>query len=358
MSILLPAHEDYVRALPRQHRAQLLGSLLLYVFRGTQQSDLREKFAQLGLHDFDFLGWRRHLHRNGALLRDGKLWVFSRIVDHARPKGLDLTRIDLALLTVALEYPPLVRRLRYLHRIEKRAPLTPAELDLFIQNVLTSEDLLSYTRKYIRKKMSFLRTSYGTTFADLESDLRSWGAYSLLRSYPRFDDLGHGIAIAKTTVKRRGVNLMKTLTSQKQNQLITAADGSCERTTVSLSNIADSAGQFLTADGTFIHRSLLVVGLDGLSPSASTVSWDMHRSLETLSTGDFLKEKQKEFLRLMLGKHSDAFSEFIGQPNEDACETLSYELYTKQVCRYLSVLPETAKRFLSNLRPHLGGSPT
>lgn len=333
-----------------------MGTLLLYLFRGIHQADMRELFYKLGVDDFDFLSWRRHLHRNGALLRDGKIWVYDKCLGNpAQNASLDLSRKDLTLLSAGAAYPPLIRRVKFLSRTEGRPSMTPKELDAYIVEVLTSEDFLVYTRKFIRKKMSFLRTSYGVSYADLENDLKIWGNYSLLRSYPRFDDVGHGIAIAKTTVKRRGVNLIKTLTAKRQNQLITRSDGSCEKTTVSLSNIEDTTGQFLTADGTFIHKSLLVTGLDGLSSAASGVSWETLHSLNSMLSGRKLRDRQKEFLSLMLGRHSDKFSEFLGEDNEVFVERTGYDRYMDHVCAFMGLQQETARAFLSNLKPLLGG---
>jgi hypothetical protein len=240
------------------------------------------------------------------------------------------------------------------------------QFDKYASEVLLSQDYITYVRKYVAKKMAFLRASYNVTFRELESDLYSWSHYALLRAYPRFDDLGHGIAIAKTIAKRRGVNLIKSLTTQKSNQLITRSDGTCERASVSLNNIADGTGQFLTSDGTgqfltsdgtFFHRSLLVVGINGLSSAASSIGWDTLHALKELTSTTKFTEAQRRFVSLMLGYHDEEFSGYLDTPNDDYVHRIDYDVYKQKVCTFLGLPEPLANRFLSNLKAHLGGQP-
>lgn len=355
MPLFSDEHRKFIQELAVPDRVFLVGTLFLYIFRGTTQADIRVALAKRNIQ-FDLLSWRRQLHSNGLLLRDGKIFAYRSFVGiKDRPALFTLTLAERRLIESALTFPPLRRRLKTLASTEARPALSPAEFDHLAQEVLTSIDLLTYIKKYVRKKMTFLRVSYNVTYAELEMDLITWAQYALLRAYPRFDDTGHGIAVAKTVVKRRGVNLIKSMTAQKQNQLITNADGSCERTTVSLSAIADGTGQFLTADGSFVHRSLLVVGLNGLSMNASNLDWDTQQSFKQLLRSGLLTATHKEFLNLMLGVHSDEFSEWLGTPNEDVLESGDYGRYFKGVCSFLGLPVGKAERFLKSLKSHLGG---
>jgi hypothetical protein len=306
--------------------------------------------------DFDFLGWRRQLHSNGALLRDGKIAMFRSFCGEVDlKKAFILSNLERRWIAEATEFKPLSRRLNLLHKVEQRPPLSTVDFDSFAAEVLNSDDLRSYIRKFVRRKMGFLVKSYGRSYEELEMDLVGWGQYSLLRAYPRFDDVGHGIAIAKTTVKRSGVNLIKSATAAKQNQLITNADGSCEATTVSLSGVADDSGQFLTDDGTFIHRSLLVVGINGVSTGAGGTDWETLQAIQQLMRSAELTPHHKEFLSMMLGQHDDEFSAFLGEPNEDVLEKTDYIRYMKKICEFMGVSVNRATSFLGSLRPHLGG---
>lgn len=356
MTMFTAEEQTYLSSLPVTERSFLLGTLFLYVFRGTDQKTMRAAFKASRL-EFDFLAWRRCLHSNGALLRDGKVAMYRRFagsVDTCKRSAVyGLSRRDWNYLELALKHSPLVKRLSSLHK-EGREPLSVPAFDKFCTDVLTSSDLLTYIRKYVRRKMGFLVRSYGRTFQEMEMDLLSWAHYSLLKSYPRFDDVGHGIAIAKTTVKNRGVNLILSMTSAKQNELITDENGACERTTVSLSSVADGTGQFLTADGTFVHRSLLVVGLDGVPASAVSVDWETQQAIKQLLTSGELNSNHKRFLGLMLGNGCPEFSEWLGAENSDAIEQMEYSKYMLNVCKFMGVPPERANTFLKSLRVHLG----
>lgn len=357
MVLFSEQHEESLGMMRPELRSSVIGALLLYVFRGTDQSEIRSVIKGRGI-DFDFLSWRRHLHRNGALLRNGKIFVYHKACGLSpSPKEFELSKRESLWLSRALEFKPLERRLRFLIEEEARPPLCLKSFDNYAGSVLSSEDFVTYVKKYVAKKMAFLRASYNVTFHELQSDLYSWSHYALLRAYPRFDDEGHGIAIAKTIAKRRGVNLIKSLTAQKNDQLITHADGTCERTSVSLSSVSDGTGQFLTADGTFIHRSLLVVGMNGLSSAASSIGWDTLYSLKELTKSSQFTSTQRRFLSMMIGNHDAEFSEYLGVPNEDALSKMDYAVYKRRVCQFLSLPEPLANRFLSNLRAHLGGTP-
>lgn len=355
MSMFSVDHQNYIRKLPEEWRSRLLGMLFLYVFRGTDQAAMRDRLSTWGM-SFDFLGWRRQLHSNGALLRDGKISMFRRYCGEVDlKKSFTLSNLERKWLAEAVLFKPLSARLRVLHKVEKRPPLSTVDFDVFAADVLNSDDLRVYIRKYVRKKMKFLVTSYGRSYDELEMDLVGWAQYSLLRAYPRFDDVGHGIAIAKTTVKHAGVNLIKSATAAKQNQLITNEDGSCEATTVSLSGVADDSGQFLTEDGSFIHRSLLVVGINGVSTGSGATDWETLQSIQQLMRSSELTNRHKAFLSIMLGVHDDEFSTFLGSPNEDAIEHIDYTRYMRKACEYMGLPVVRAEGFLGSLKPHLGG---
>lgn len=356
MTIFLPKHESFLQELPERKRAFVIGNLLLYVFHGCQQADIREALAEKKI-PFDFLGWRRHLHRNGPLLRDGKLHVYAKAARKPLcPTTLGLSETDLDLLNLGLRYRPLKEHLREVQDTPFCRVLTARQLDRFIERVLVSEDLVGYTRKFIRRKMSFIMKSYGKDLEEIEESLKIYALYGLQRAYPRFEHVGHGIAIAKTLIKRSGNNFIKEMTTQKRNELIHDGDtGSYSKTTVSLDTIADGSGQFLTADGTHIHRSLLVVGLSG-NNGFDKLPWDTLHALKELCSSSSLKAKQREFLGLMMGNYSEAFSAFLGAENDDVLENIPYNSYMNKVCAFLRIPPEAATDFLQNLRPHLGGN--
>jgi hypothetical protein len=236
---------------------------------------------------------------------------------------------------------------------EGRPPIGLKSLDAYLASVVSSEDYRTYVSKYIAKKMGFLIKSYNTTRDEIRSDLDSWALYALLKSYPRFDDVGHGIAIAKTTAKRRGVNLMKSLTAGNKNALITDKNGNCSATNVSMSSLEDQTGQFLTEDGSYYHRSLLVVDLNGKSRAGGAMSWEDTTALQELLESPRLTKKQRLFLRLASGIPDEEFTAFLGEPNEDYAERVEFEQLKQKICSHLGLRGSMADLFLANLRKHL-----
>lgn len=357
MPILLAEHESAIRELPIRKQAFLLGNLFLYIFHGCRQADIRVALSEKKI-DFDLLGWRRHLHTNGTLLRDGKLYAYATICKvKIDLSTLSLTESDIQLIKLALHYRPFSNHLKEYSSMSTCRALSARQFDKFVGAVLTDKDLISYTRKFIHKKMSFIMKSYNMDLYDIENTLRDRALYGLQRAYPLFEHLGHGIAIAKTLIKRSGINFIQEMTTQKQNALLQdKITGAYSKTTVSLDTIADGTGQFLTSDGTFIHRSLLVVGLSGLN-TFENLSWDTQYSLEQVCYNRRLKPKQRQFVSLMLGKYHAEFSEFLGDSNDEVLESISYQSYTSKVCNFLGVPIQAGYQFLSNLKVHLGGSP-
>lgn len=356
MSIFTQEEATFIRRLPETKRITLIGLLFQYVFRGNRQEDIRDVLQKRDI-PFDLLSWRLALHRNGDLLRDGKAWIYALYSGRdPEASAYDLTRADRVFIDYALQYKPLRGRLRTLRRDEGRPSWSPARLDAFVTTVLHSPDLLGYARRFIHHKMGFLVKSYGQTFGGIESDLMTWALYGLLRAYPRFDDVGHGIAIAKTTLKRRGINFIKAKTTQGKNELILKPDGKYERTTVSLSSITDGTGQFLSADGTYIHRSLLVVGMDGLNSSRGAVDWESMHALNELLKSRMLNAHHRRFLSLMLGKHDEEFSQFLGVDNDEYIEKTDYHRYRANVCAFMGLTESRVSSFLESLKPHLGGA--
>ena len=353
--IFLPEQEAFIEELTERQQSFVIGNLLLYIFHGCDQADVRNALVEKKI-PFDFLAWRRHLKQNGPLLRDGKLFVYALAAKQKAPVGLDLSDTDKFLLTQGLRYRPLAQHLRDLLQSPFCKVLSARQFDRFVAKVLSSEDLIVYTRKFINRKMQFIIKSYGKELEEIEDLLKTYALYGLLRAYPRFEHVGHGIAIAKTLIKRSGQNFIQEMTTQKRNELIhDTTNDTYSKTTVSLDGLVDGTGQFLTADGTFIHRSLLIVGLSGVN-TFEKLPWDTLHALQELCHSARLKTKQREFLKLMLGNHSELFSQFLGGENDDLVETMSYSAYMGKVCDFLKVPTDAAIKFLDNLKPQLGGS--
>lgn len=342
------AHDAYLSKLPPTERANLLGMLFNYVFRGVTQNDIRIYLVERDLN-FDFLAWRLRLHSNGTLLKRGKIFLYAQLFTPIKGSALGLSRAEQNQLLLAMQHKPLVKTLTA-HK--KAYPfIDQTGLDKIIVSTLLSTDYQTYVRKFIHRKLSFIYKSYGWTPDQIESELTNWALYGLLRAYPCFANSGHAIAIAKTLAKRRGHNLIDEVTSAKNNELIKISSG-FESTTVSLSAIQDGVGQFITDDGTLIHRSALITGIEG-KPKGE-YSFSTLKSVRSLCHNPLLKERQRRLLHLMLGYPSKQFSTFLGVDNSAAVHEMSHKQYFHKVCQFMEVSETSANKLLQNLKPFLG----
>jgi len=331
-------------------KSDLYAILLLYLFRGCMQTDVRSWLEENSV-DFDFLTWRKALHRNGALLKNVKVFTYAKFCGFkTNLADYEFSAEESRAVNLALKNPDLVARLTE-YRDEKRHPLGLRLYDRYLAEALTSADLDLYLRKFIRKKMSFLVRSYGLSASEIKADLLSFALFTLLKSYPKFDDLGHMTAIAKTAVKRRGVNLIKEQTTQKRQRLIHNADGSYTATNVTTST---AAGNMVSDPGSVatqgdVTSSYLVTGLDGKVQSA----WEQAFSLKQLLVSGQITQKQRRFLSLLLGQPCQEFSDWLGKNNESVAENLDHHSYLEAVCEFMSVPVPKAQAFLGSLQRFL-----
>lgn len=322
----------------------LLSHLMLYAFNGCHQSDIREVIRRQGF-DFDFLAWRREYPRNGLLLKDQKVWAYWAFVNDEKLKVDSVSRREANALECALETPALRRHLRSLYR-EGAAALTLPELDGDIQDSLCSDDVNAYLRTLVRTKMSFLVQSFGYTKDHLFSELRSAALVALLKSYPRFEDIGHMRAICKSAAKNHCINFIKTNTTQSRQRLKQNEDGTYSNLMVPMESFGTEHA-VASNDGTV--SASLVTGLDGVSQS----HWEQLFALRQLMHSDKLKPKQRLFLSLALGTPNGEFTAFLGQSNEKYMETRPYGDYLSRLCQFMQVNAEVAKKFLASLQKFL-----
>lgn len=321
----------------------LLGSLLLYVFRGCTQADVREVINREG-YEFDFLSWRRELPSNGLLLKDQKIHSYWHFVNEER-LGLDsISRKEANALECAMEHPKLRRHLKELVKYGAR-PMTIRQLDNYIGKSLYSSDVTAHMRTLVAKKMSFLVQSFGFTKSSLMAELQINALVTLLRSYPRYENLGHMKAICKASAHNHCINFIKTNTTTSRQRLQQNSDGTYRNVLVPLDMYGPD--QSVSSEEGGISATL-VTGIDGVSQS----QWEQMFALRQVLESGKLKPRQRSFLTLALGRYDEAFSTFLGQPNDDYLEKRPYTDYLRAACRYLDIDETAAFKFLESLRKH------
>lgn len=322
----------------------LLDSLTLYVFRGCHQADIRKVLAKLDFN-FDFLSWRRDLPHNGVLLKDCKLWLYRLYLCNEKITIDSLSRKDRNSLEASLDNKLVSRHLRSLKQYGAPA-LLPEELDSRIADSLYSHDVTAFLHHVVRTKLAFLVQSFGYSARDLVDELRLSSLVALLKTYPRYEHLGHMRAVCKANAANRAQNIIDTNTTDSRQRLRQNPDGTYTNLLVPM-DLYGSEQSIIGEDGTV--SATLVSGLDGVSHS----QWERLFSLRQLTGSASLTPKQRLFLRLALGEPHGDFSAFIGRSNDEAIEAMSYNDYIRKVCRFVKVTEEMAHEFLQSLQPRL-----
>lgn len=330
--------------LSSEQRRVLYAALTLYVFRGCTQSDIKKALNGHRI-EFDFLSWRKDLHRNGLLLKDSKVWLYSTFCTGKKPKG-HLSLDDRKALSMALKSPALNRHLNYLKTDYGAVPLTIPELDRRIHDSLYSSDVSAFIKSTVHNKMGFLVKSFGWSPPDLVNELRIGALFTLLKSYPRYEDIGHMRAICKSQVHNQAVNMIKHQTAIKRQRLHHNRDGTYSSLFVPLYEFSTDGVMSSGSDSDLVTSSYLVTGLDGVSQSSWERSFCMR---EILSSGSFTS-KQKEFLKILLGEPSRGFSEFLGEDNTESIHNRKYDVYVKAACKYLGIPHEAGLKFILSLK--------
>lgn len=352
---LCQAVDRYLRGrIPLALKRELRGRLLLYTFRGPiSATDLRLYVLKHGI-PFDLLGFRKSLATNGDLFLGSKPFIYSRVVEKlGKGEALSarqcaISRREARVLMDTVEGVPLLgRSLRGFARAGYKA-LTPEQLRQLASKVLITKDYEDYVGKFVHRKLSFLIQSFGYSAPDLINDLKAASYNAILRTYPAFNGETHILRLAKVKARNTGMNIIHHATTAGRQRL--TRDN--QPLLVPLQILENTGGNSTAEhDGSLVQDSYLVVGRSG--GRASNDELDTMSSLESLLSNDRFRPRQKYLLRLLMGKHDDAFSMFIGQPNEDAVEAMSYERYLKECCSFLSVDLEHAKRFLAKLSQFL-----
>lgn len=332
----------------KQQLSDLYAILVTYIFRGCTQHDVRSVMAKSGVK-FDFLTWRRALYSNGLLMKNGKVWAYA-VFCGMKTSSLDLSMKDRNTIREALKSPRLIKFLTHLRDEYGAVPLTISQLDRAICDSVYSRDVTAFLNHTARTRMAFLTSSFGIPRSDLVDELRIGALFTVLKSFPRFEDIGHVRAICKAQAHNHSINIIKEQTSQSRQRLIKNDDGSYSNAMIPISEFGDDQFVMSSESGhEVIASSYLVTGIDGVTQSR----WEQGFALKELLSSQDLPPLKRKFLSLMIGSPSAEFSGYLGKSNEEAIHTMQYSAYTRRVCAFLKVPYPAAKNFLESLKPQL-----
>lgn len=348
MSSGLQLQRDFAKEhrLKTEQKQVLYGGAVLYAFKGCSHQDVSKAYAKAGIDNSRsvVLDLRRDLWSNGALLLDGKSFAYSLIKDGSPPRRCELSISDRRAIQSSLDWKPLHKYLRLLAR-EGWDSMPAKRISHLIGRALHNKDIRSYVDKFAYRKHSFLE-SYGMSQDIVKSDMMSWALYALLKAYPRWNDAGHMLAIAKTAIHNRGINIISEAVSSGRQSLRRLPDGTYENLIVPWETLPSADAD--TSDA-YITTSFLYVGIDGTNSNR----FEDNLALKQLANYSSFKPKQRLFISLLLGTPNDEFTAYLGTCNAAAAASWSFDKYMGKVCRFLGVPHDAAQAFLESLRNHL-----
>lgn len=327
--------ECFGKSLSGKEKSLVYQQIMLYLFRGTNQTKIR-KFLLENKINFDFPGWKATISRNGILLVNCKLFVYAHLNGRKEKlDGITMSDEDKRACKLACANHDLQSISMSLYQKDKYAALSNQDFDRVISSLFLCADLKSYMKSFIYTKLRFLCNSYGFSASDLESDLTSYALIALYKAYPRYGTLGQMLAIAKSAMHNRGINIIAENTAQRNNRM-TGGPGSAELNTFSL-DFDDNAHDTLLASDS---SGSLVVG------ESTTSEWEEASAIKIISDSKAFDASEKEFICVMMGKPSKVFSQYLGVDNSVIIETMSTDKYRRKAESFFCV--ENSKALLDS----------
>lgn len=304
--------------------------IMLYLFRGTDQQKMRKYIADKQI-PFDLKKWAQFLPSNGVLLKSCKLYLYATINGKNKTAAaVPLTEDDRLACDIAAQHPDVQRLLRKLKNEDKLPVISYANFDRVIAAAITASDLKSYLNHFYWTKLRFLQTSYGLSESDLKNELIAAALLALYKAYPRYGTIGTMLAIAKTAIKNRGINIIQEQTSQSRNRL-QGTRNNMEQIMFSI-DVAAEEGQSL--DMLSKDNESLVTPDTNFS---CTTEWEESKSVVALRCSRELTKREQDFCLVIVGVPNEKFSAFLGEDNEEASSRMDPRRYVTQAARFFNI---------------------
>lgn len=357
---------DYV-LLGQSQRIEILTTVVLYLFRLVSCAEMMDVINNhLGWTGAQGIEFRNRLKNRGAIQKCLKFYIYDRVINNrvpARPEVFGITEEDALFVKKLLSSRHknvlfLKRGLEtYYHN-----GFPPRSLSSFEKGLQTAIlECQEYIGKFINKKFRFLTQSGQLDKENIHADLQHAAIYSIYRAYPEISSRLHMVNIGKRGIHNRGQNIIKEQTTRSRNRVVRNEDGTFSGILLSLQHAGFEARSTEAVDLSN-GRSIsvcnhLMVGLDGRTvPYERPRDVDRRRDLErtVLQVSKRLRgPSPQHFVRLMMGEYDRKFSEWLGQSNDEAIDSLSPKVYAEKCRMYLDIPVETARKFVLQLRENL-----
>jgi hypothetical protein len=364
IATLLAYHDPEFLILERSDKIEVLSTCLLYLFRLCGSSELTESLKDaMRWTGAEAVKFRQSMARSGQIQKNLKFYIYERAVNTRRP--------DPEVYSVSEDDTRFVERMmkltnqnsRYLRsglRSYAKRGHPPRALTEFESGITALYPQMRVTAgKYVSKSFRWLSQSGQMDKDDLIVDLINSAIYAVYRAYPHIEDLQHMKNITTTAIHNRGVNILKEQSTQSRQRVFKNNDGTFRGDLLSFDH-AGFESSINTERGTGGSVSVcnhLMVGLDGTSvayerPTDVDRKRDLKKTIEQIGSA-LPGKKPVTFMRLLMGEHHVKFSRWLGQPNDEASDTMDRVEYADKVREYLRIEPEHARKFVLKLREHL-----
>ncbi len=353
---------DYL-LLSKSNKISLCTSVLLYVFRAIDSAEMSDMFKTLlGWSGKTCIKFRKDLQTSGVIQKDLKFVIYAKLCKAQAPK-IELSESDTRLVS-ALSKSTNKSALALKAKCKSYYLTGNVPRSIYVFDKTLADVILilrkDFSNKFAAKKFTFLTQSGQLDKEDLKQEFMQYAIYAIYRAYPEIESQLHMNNIAIQAIHNRGINIIKEQTSLSKNRLTKNADGTYSGTVLSLNgDLSDLVFAFESgrgSGGSMVQCSSLMSGLegyavDGESPTNVDRQRDLRLFVEHLM--DSLPEKPKEFVSLLMGIHNDAFSEFIGGPNEYLVDTMTRLEYATKAKEFFNLSDSTAQSFFRTLRTKL-----
>lgn len=320
--------EDFI-SLNKKQKIECQTATFDYIFKACSASAYEAKLRHIIRRPVRLIEARRNLLKNGYLMQDVKLFLLQKSCGVRKP-------IDLGYDNRLWRYTTTQQRDR-LKKLGKNVPILKDDFDEFIIYLL--ENTRDYTAKFVRRKMTFIKTSQGLEYSDIESFITIESLQNILFTYPNFDSIEHALNSMKRIIHNVGINFIDSNTTQK-------------------------AGRLISEGGTFHNRiidkesdyAIVAMGQDQtVLEEQKSENFQFHFNLEISKIRDAYKGKKLKLVDLCLANYCKDFSDYLRKnnvtrrDNDDWFYSSNFHDYVGHAIKFLNAPEDKARIFVSRL---------
>ena len=268
---------------------------------------------------------------SGYALKNCKLYAYAHHVsqvngtDKPNPKDFGVATADAKLL----------REIDISHiNTNTYASFTLKEFDYVINKICGCPELKAYIGRLISKKMMFIIKSYGVKRDDLTLQLYEAALSVAYRQYPMFESYLHFTNVIKANIHSISQTMIHFYTAQKRQKLQKTNEGAFEAVECSLELMPDVE----------------------LENSRAEVLKEKFEALEQAQASLNVQPHHRTFLLCLAGQRDESFSAFLGMPNDEAVEVMSYPNYMKRAMVHFDMTKQSTERLFVRLRQEIYGT--